>query len=113
MDQARTTPPPPSRPGSPRVHRLGLALAALAAVATFAGAAALTGGIAPSAAVALVATVSEGVTDAGTSGKTVVRTVYVPAPQPTAAPEPPVRIVVVNKPLRGDDEDEGREGEDD
>ena len=108
MDQTSTPAPPPRRPGSPGVHRLGLTVAALAAVATFAGAAAITGGVAPAPASAAASTTLTA-DSFGTASpvRTEVRTVYVPAPQPTAAQEPPVKVIVINKPSGGEDEDEG------
>lgn len=42
----------------------------------------------------------------------VLHTVYVPAPQPTATPELPVKVIVIPRQSQGGD-DEGREGESD
>jgi hypothetical protein len=110
MDQTNTPVPPPRRPGSPGIHRLGVALATIAAVATFSGAAAVSGGIAPTG--AATDTTVTAAPDAGALPRTLVQTVYVPAPQP-AATEPPVKVIVINKPSRGDDGEEGAEGGDD
>lgn len=115
MDPTNSPSTAPRRPGQAGVHRLGLALAALAAVATFAGAAATTGWVGPGSAptATSVASVTDGA-DMAPTVETLIRTVYVPAPQPAATPEPPVKVIVINKPPRGDDEDdEGHESEGD
>jgi hypothetical protein len=107
----QTNPPvlPPRRPGSPGLHRLGVALATLAAVATFSGAAAVSGGIAPTATTTTTAATTAPGADA--LPRTLVQTVYVPAPQP-AATEQPVKVIVINKPSRGDDEEGSESGDD-
>lgn len=114
MESPTVPTPPPRRPGPAGVHRLGLAAAALAAVATITGAAAVTGGVAPGPNASLSSTTQS--TDPAAAlipvPEIVVHTIYAPAPQPTAAPELPVKVVVINKPSSGEGDD-GREGEDD
>jgi hypothetical protein len=98
----------PTPRGSPRVSRLGLALATLAASGTFAAAVAIAGLPAAPVADASVSApaTAQVVTDPATGERVIVDTVYIVTPPPAADAAP---VAAPTDRHEGDDEHEGGE----